>query len=70
MTLSLLTVFLLVTLGRLLNAYRLGTFAIDVRIYRAAAEAAVTGATHGRPAPMASRSADRRRRSSHICRPR
>jgi hypothetical protein len=43
-TYGLLLVFVLVTAERLLGAWRLGTFAIDLRIYRAAAEAALRGA--------------------------
>ena len=42
-TYGLLLVFVLVTAERLLGATRLGTFAIDLRIYRAAAEAALRG---------------------------
>ena len=40
---GLLLTFILVTAERLLGAYRLGTFAIDLRIYRAAADAALHG---------------------------
>ena len=40
---GLLLTFIIVTTERLLGAYRLGTFAIDLRIYRAAAEAALDG---------------------------
>jgi hypothetical protein len=42
-TVGLLLTFIIVTTERLLGAYRLGTFAIDLRIYRAAAEAALHG---------------------------
>ena len=40
---ALLLTFVLVTGERLLGAWRLGTFAIDLRIYRAAADAAIHG---------------------------
>lgn len=42
-TWGLLLTFVVVTAERLLGAYDLGTFAIDVRIYRAAAEVALRG---------------------------
>jgi hypothetical protein len=42
-TAVLLTTFVLVTTARVLNAIRLDTFGIDLRIYRAAAEAALAG---------------------------
>jgi hypothetical protein len=42
-TWGLLLTFGLVTAERLLGAYQLGTFAIDMRVYRAAAEAALRG---------------------------
>jgi hypothetical protein len=38
------TVFVIVTLGRTIRAVQLGTLAIDLRIYRAAADAAIHGA--------------------------
>jgi hypothetical protein len=43
-TVGLLLTFVLVTVERLLGAYRLDTFAIDLRIYRSAADAALHGA--------------------------
>lgn len=42
-TVGLLLTFAIVTAERLLGAYTLGTFAIDLRIYRAAADAALHG---------------------------
>jgi hypothetical protein len=42
-TVGLLLTFVIVTAERLLGAYRLDTFAIDLRIYRAAADAALHG---------------------------
>ena len=42
-TAVLFVTFVMVTVARLINAARLETFAIDLRIYRAAADAALTG---------------------------
>ena len=42
-TAVLLVTFVMVTVARLINAARLETFAIDLRIYRAAADAALAG---------------------------
>lgn len=61
-TWGLAVTFLIVTVERTSSALRLGNLAIDLRIYRAAAAAAIQGATRGQPAQRASRSPLRLRR--------